>query len=225
MDGIGNCTRKRPPLKIVNLHLSSSATREQFSEIKGLFGEGQFRSNTIFLVDFNARSAMWCDSVENPNGKILRETLEDYNNLIILNSDAAAVTTIHNSIIDLVIATNDIAPLVNLEVDTSLSSDHFAVNVKYNRVLQKNTMCHIPRWKFSKADWQNYQICLDTAMNDLLIEFQEISELNMNLFNQKITELIYNAARKTIPRTGPAPYPGKGWYWDDFCTAAARLNS
>ncbi|KAG8226159.1 hypothetical protein J437_LFUL007396 [Ladona fulva] len=156
----------------------------------------EFKNESVILAgDFNARSTLWYDKVNNDKGKELTEFIIK-NNLNIINKDSKLTTfeTINGkSNIDLTLA-NDKAvdKVINWKISNNVTSDHNLINFCYiNKT--KNTECTPDTtriYNLKKANWAEYIENLHQVVN----------ESHEDINNISIEDIIHKCALKSIPK-------------------------
>ena len=123
----------------------------------------------LFLGDCNARHCLWGDSVCNPNGYPLLESLSDEDN-ILNNGEATFLSTNGASVINTCIVSGRIATQVGFELTTDPNIEiftrvpqggHILLIVKCNRIRTTEEEKSKP-W-LQKADWEAWQNVLDES--------------------------------------------------------------
>ena len=90
-------------------------------------------------------------------------------------------------------------------------SDHLPIVLEPSLSLPEE---HIPRWKFSEADWLTFSsLCLERLTFDKIDE--ELDPI------QTFSDILTDIAKATIPQTTANPKIHKPWF-NDNCKAAIR---
>ena len=121
----------------------------------------------LFLGDCNARHCLWRDSICNPNGYLLLESLSAEDN-ILNNGEATFLSTNGSSGIDLCIVSGRIATQVGFELTTDPNIELFAGGPQREHVVLI-VKCHLSRTTeeenskpcLQKADWEAWQNVLE----------------------------------------------------------------
>ena len=126
----------------------------QISDLEDLIS--QLPSPFLLLGDFNARSPLWGDTVQNQKGKLI-ESLVSQHSISILNNGSP--THFHNqtnslSCIDLSLCSSEAVPDFEWNVSNDLyNSDHFPIFLSTN-----HSQYTIPsKFIIKKADWNKYK--------------------------------------------------------------------
>jgi exonuclease III len=162
--------------------------------------EKTFKKNTktIILGDFNAHNRIWGCSQNNSRGKTI-ETLIDQNNLIILNSGQPThfQTNANPSAIDLTISTSNISSKIHWNIfNNAMGSDHQPILITYNEPSNQEDP-FTPRWKFTKADWKNFEQKCHEKLTPSTFKPDKTIEENLEQFQSTLIEI----ATENIPKT------------------------
>jgi len=105
--------------------------------------------------------------------------------------------------------------------NNTMGSDHVPIIITINAEPEKQLFSG-PKWKFAKADWITFRRFIDDK-----VETTEFNNDDVNQLNSKVTDVIIEAAKKSVPETKkPAlsrrqkPLP----YWNDIKTAISNRN-
>ena len=169
----------------------------------------------VLLGDLNGHSELWGCSDTNPKGTVIEKFI-DNNNLCIFNSNKHTYlhpASGHYSSLDLSICSPDLFLDFEWDVlDDQHGSDHFPTILKTNT----NENTSTPKYKFNKADWENFQ--------NLCVE-----ELNSENFENcpqpvdRFTTLLSFIADECIPKTKGKARKSRPWFNDD-CKRAIRIR-
>lgn len=141
--------------------------------------------------------ASWSHS-SNKIGDTLAKALDD-NDMVLLNTEKQtrinlSISATHRwSLLDLTIAPKNVAHRLSVNVtDNLLGSDHCII---FTRIDCRQTIRinKIPRWNFTKADWEAFQILSEKYLTEINTQ----SDLE-SLHQQCVSSLI-KAAEKHIP--------------------------
>ena len=117
-------------------------------------------NKTIIVGDFNAQYPTWGSNISNTHGRHLHYVI-DLLDLVLLNTttvtridmSSRATNSTRGSLLDLTIATSDIANRIETEVtDQLLGSDHFTVMSRFGTNVDPTFRPGL----FQKADWEEY---------------------------------------------------------------------
>ena len=123
----------------------------------------------LFLGGCNARHCLWGDSICNPNGYMLNESLSAEDN-VLNNGEATFLSSNGSSVIDLCIVTGRIATQVGFELTTDPDIElftgvpqrgHIPLIVKCN--LSRTTEEENSKPWLEKADWEAWQNVLEES--------------------------------------------------------------
>ena len=159
--------------------------------------------NFLLLGDLNSKSrTLGCKKTDS-NGKILENILLN-SDLVVFNDNCPTYNsfsdTSYSEILDLVIGSNSlIGSISNFTVlEENLTSDHNIVSIDLStNGWNSQSIPYIARFNFAKANWQFFYEILNNLANSK--EVDTIKELEINLFNSRVTEIILEAAKKAIP--------------------------
>ena len=207
---------KQPPLCVCSLYIppdySNKVLEKHLNKLIELLP-------TPFLIcaDANAHHISWGSEYSKERGNIINKSIED-NGLVILNTgepthvSPAGIFT-H---IDLTIAKANIASKLEWRPQCDLyNSDHFPVVISSN--LELPNMQAAPRWNVDKANWKDFQECLNLSN----IRANNPTETYQNFINR-----INEAASRTIPIThGSSPKSRCKSWWTTECTAAQTAKN
>ena len=123
----------------------------------------------LFLGDCNARHCLWGDSICNPNGYLLLESLSAEDN-ILNNGEKTVLSSNGSSVIDLCIVSGRIATQVGFELTTDPNVElftgapqrgHIPLIVKCN-LSRTREKANTKPW-LQKADWEAWQNVLEKS--------------------------------------------------------------
>ena len=167
----------------------------------------------ILTGDFNAHSTSWGCQTTNDRGLKVENFILN-NNLCLLNNKTP--TYIHpasgtSSSLDLTVCSPELFLDFSWNVDCdSHGSDHFPTLIKMNEPCIQE---QVKRWKLHKADWNMFQtLCEQTITHDRFIDCEDPTSL--------FTQLVYDAAKMSIPQTSGKPGRAKKPWFTDECKSA-----
>ncbi|KAI3386578.1 hypothetical protein SNEBB_007980, partial [Seison nebaliae] len=152
----------------------------------------------ILFGDFNARHAVWGDTVSNPRGTELYNFIQN-NNLCILFPQGGThwqIATRTTSTIDFAICSPTLVSDYTCQVSNDMyHSDHFPICLKHIHYQPPHIK---PRWRFEKADWTKFR-------NNINLRDNQENE-NTTVAVTNFTKIIQTAATNSIPKTTPHPH-------------------
>lgn len=174
----------------------------------------QLPSPYLLLGDFNGHNFIWGSSDVNEKGRII-ENFINQNNLCLFNSKTP--TYLHPatgtySSLDLSIC----YPTLLLDYewvvhDDLCGSDHFPIFLKN---IADDLEEPAAKWKLNKADWQTFKTLCETGIDQTLLETEDSID--------RFTNILYEIAKKTIPRTSTNTNKKKKPWFDDDCKTSIR---
>ena len=173
----------------------------------------QIQGPVMFLGDFNSHNPLWGSEHLTPKGKVI-ENFISQNDLCLYND--GSYTFLHSgngsySAIDLSFASPTIFDRFSWEVhDDCCGSDHFPIVLQ---TIDDDNDLKSQRWKFKKADWTTFKSLCSLHLNETSFE----SDNPIPDFS----EILYNIAEKTIPKSSTSTKPRKPWF-DDECKQAIK---
>ena len=181
-------------------------------------------AKTIIVGDFNAHHPMWSAGITNSHGRILHHVIERFD-LVIMNTNAitrlnlSAATTgaRRGSVLDLTLASKDIANKIDTTVtDWLLDSDHFIIFSKI--AINTQRLCtNVPSWCFWRANWGKYIAKCEEILTSTTAE-------NAEEAIQSFSKALLHAAERTIPMTKQYNRSMVPW-WNDNCSRAKRRKT
>jgi hypothetical protein len=169
----------------------------------------------LLVGDFNAHNPLWGSTNFNNRGKVLEDVIA-HNNLCVFNDDSFTYlhpATGHYSALDLSICSPSIVDEFSWSVHSDLGgSDHFPTILK---TVAASTDPPTSRWKFSKADWHQFEILCRTRIGDSVVQ----SEDPIQVFS----ELLISISEETIPKTSATHRIHKPWY-NDKCKDVVKTR-
>ena len=167
----------------------------------------------MFLGDFNSHNPLWGSEHLTPKGKVI-ENFISQNDLCLYND--GSYTFLHSgngsySAIDLSFASPTIFDRFSWEVhDDCCGSDHFPIVLQ---TIDDDNDLKSQKWKFKQADWTTFKSLCSLHLNETSFE----SDNPIPDFS----EILYNIAEKTIPKSSTSTKPRKPWF-DDECKQAIK---
>lgn len=197
---------------IVSIYLPPN--KPSLNEIEKLLKDliRQLPEPVVIMGDFNAANTEWGSLSTNSRGGMIDRFCCD-NGLAVLNDGTH--TRIHfadgsTSAIDLSLVSWQITSQFNWYVEEdSNGSDHFPIRLVTSRSVP--TVCSRPRWRYNEANWEKYEKEINGRM-DLKKDY------TINEFNQ----LVFDAAKQSIPRTSGYPGPKSVPWWSETVKKAIK---
>lgn len=171
--------------------------------------------NLLIMGDFNAQNKIWGSGINNRNGFLVADILEDHGLYFLNNGEATRITppNQNKSVPDLIFGTSRFLRTFSFNIMHNYigMSDHFPVLCTS---LSNNEPEFITRTKFNtkKANWVKYYDNLITTHSDIELRSYELIEKN-----------IIDAANKAIPLFKKGKCRGNSW-WDNDCENARRMK-
>ena len=164
----------------------------------------------MFLGDFNAHHVTWCRATQNRAGINIFDQLDSLDDYVMMNmeSDGYVATTTYDTTIDLSIIHRDIAAKCNWSIYDRLSSDHFPVLLNWYPGSPLKRTPTLPKFQLHKADWSKF----DKVITAELIDF--IGSDDLDDFNNQLSQILTNAADRSIPKSTPSKLTKMYWRYD-----------
>ena len=177
-------------------------------------------AKTIIVGDFNAHHPMWSEGITNSYGRNLHHVIELFDLVIMntnritrLNLSAATTGARRGSVLDLTIASKDIANRIETTItDCLLDSDHFVIISKI-AINAKRICTNVPSWCFRRANWGKYTALCENITSTTVDNAEEAV--------QNFSKALLHAAKRTIPMTKQHNRSMVPW-WNDECSRAKR---
>jgi hypothetical protein len=162
--------------------------------------------NYIICGDFNAKHPSFGCKINNTNGNILNDFLNESNAIILNDKNQFTFFRNHNDykeILDICICSNNLFSKIEkcfVDYDSDLYSDHLPVRIKFlNYEINKNTQDiqetqEIKHLNYAKANWNLFKEELDKINASKILLNKNPDEINDFFINS-----ILQAAKKTIP--------------------------
>lgn len=209
-------------ISICNIYLPNSYT---FTKLELLQLISQLPRPFILLGDFNGHSTLWGSTKLDQRGKIIEELLDDVNDIILLNHREPTHFNPANgmlSAIDLTIQSSALADKSDWEVLAELyDSDHFPIKISIADNCPKTTS--EPRRNFKKANWQTFQSTITDKLNSTVVPTLD-SQNNIDQLFKNFSDIINDAADKSIPSFTPQINTKQVPWWNDDCKEALRKS-
>ena len=166
------------------------------------------RSQTpsILCGDFNAHHHLWGPTRDGRGDRLL-DLIETTASHTILNTGVA--THRSGTGIDITIAHNSLAGRCDWSLHPHLASDHYAVQTTIHNIPSPPPMKPTARWCLRRADWDMYKVAMSQYM-EATPPPDDDAPLEVKV--QYATDVINDAAKKSIPRTAPGPRSPNAWY-------------
>ena len=165
---------------------------------------------SMFLGDFNAHHVTWCRATQNRAGINISDQLDSLDDYVMMNmeSDEYVATTTYDTTIDLSIIHRDIAAKCNWSIYDGLSSDHFPVLLNWYPGSPLKRTPTLPKFQLHKAEWSKF----DKVITAELIDF--IGSDDLDDFNNQLSQILTNAADRSIPKSTPSKLTKMYWRYD-----------
>ena len=152
---------------------------------------------SMMVGDFNARHTSWCRAI-NAAASSLNDQLVQLDTHILINTPHVT-TTVHDTVIDLSLVSNEMAANTCWSIYPSLVSDHLAVMLTIVNIrLPDSTPC-LKRWLLELAHWDKHK----DVLQDRSAEMEWHGDLEVN--GQQLVAVVLQAAEIAIPKsTGAA---------------------
>lgn len=201
---------------VVSLYIPPNS-RPPFNDLLDLVE--QLPKPFLILGDMNAHHPLWGSEKTDAHGKLLEKLVEVAGLHIFNNGEVTYFNAANRSFscIDLSIGSLGLSECFMWEViPDPYGSDHFPIMLRN----EPNSALHIrpPSWKLGQGDWTLFQ---ELA----LINHAALEHLPIDEENDAITNIIIEAASKSIPKTsGRLPKCPKPW-WNNECRRLRKLQS
>lgn len=182
---------------------------------------------SLLIGDFNSHNIIWNCSNTDKNGKMLANSIEDYN-LFLHNPDSLTrINPINcqHSNIDLVFSTLNLAQKINTQVlDETLGSDHYPIlcSIDLDKNLYKKKSFKI---KTLRTNWNTFTKELDSNFSTFLSYDFDNSDAEKKY--ETFTETIINSLKISTPvkkNIDPSKYKNLVPWWDEECNKIIRLR-
>ena len=180
----------------------------------------------LFLGDCNAGLCLWGDSICNPNGYLLLESLSAEDN-ILNNGEATFLSSNGSSVIDLCIVSGRMATQVGFELTTDPHIELFTgapqcghISLILNCNLSRTTEGNSKPW-LQKADWEAWQNVLKESSHASIEAAQWPSAIDQ-LGN--VLDDITEATRWAIPYERSSRH-SKSFWSEDLSQKSAELRA
>lgn len=175
------------------------------------------RGGKIICGDFNSHNTLWGSKINDRNGRVIEEIIEDLN-LVVLNSGEGTrydVNTGKSSALDLSIVSAQLGVRVEWKmlIDEEMGSDHFPIILTIDGKTKIDEQVQEERWDYKKANWEKFQIICNNNIEENIIHN------DVNIFNERIIKAIMQAAKGAIPmrKTKKGAKPAVPW-WNEECS-------
>lgn len=201
-------------ITIVNIYIPPGTTQPSFSDL--------FQwNNSIIVGDMNAKNRLWGSDKNDARGSALEDAITTHN-YVVLNTGQGTYQTYGGSMthIDVSLTSTQLATRCRwMTWNNTMGSDHVPIIITINARPEKQLFSG-PKWKFAKADWITFRRFIDDK-----VETTEFNNDDVNQLNSKVTDVIIEAAKKSVPETKKTalsrrqkPLP----YWNDDIKTAIR---
>lgn len=183
----------------------------------------QLRKPYIIVGDFNSRSTVWGSKKTDLRGKIVEKILSEQD-IVLLNSGIPTRFNASNgslSCIDLFLCSPNLADSLTWTVlDYTYDSDHFpiVISIENDNIPEE---IYLPRWKFKKANWEEYRRTIEGVIETLnYLEAKTSDEINSIVSH--FESIILGAADKAIPKTKSKIGNKNLPWWNEECEHAIK---
>ena len=178
-------------------------------------------SQELILIggDFNAHHPILSSPKTNEAGIHIAEVLESCPEIALLNNGEPTHT--RGGRLDLTLVTATLSPRVRWEVDPTITSDHYGINITIQEADRPPTAPHVPRWNTKHANWGTFKNVLAEWCNAYSSEAEDVDTLEA-----EFTAAINEAADQAIPKTTPRTRTHRdSWYYnEEIKEANHRVN-
>ena len=188
-------------ITICSIYLPPSR-QTSLQELNNLYN--QLPSPSIILGDFNGHSPLWGSTDTNNRGEVIEDFINT-NNLCVFND--GSMTFFHSSgnsysSIDLSVCDPNLFLDYEWKVlDDTHGSDHFPILLK---PLQPGQTSYAPRWKFSKAHWNNFT---EQCVEKLILTKYDNSASPADLFTIDLIDIANSVISKSKSNPNHTPKP------------------
>lgn len=172
----------------------------------------------IWCTDFNAHNSLWESKHTDNNGNVVQELLEEIS-LVCLNDGKGTRLDIHSlsSLYLTLVSRNFVCSSEwNVDDNSSIGSDHFPILYSINLNVFAQERYKLKEWCFEKADWDTFrEYCIEQASSISM-------DGNIEECASVVTNLILNAALKSIPISSITGNRKVVPWWNEECTKAVR---
>lgn len=184
--------------------VSDSRTEQEFNNLINQLGE-----NFLMVGDFNSHHLLWGSHKTNVRGKMIEKLITEHE-MIILNSGKATHLDYSKktfSAIDLTLSSRNFNQRLSWDTERDThTSDHFPIVLKLAN--ERQNIRNVRKFQIKKANWEQFRENLNirdlTPQNFLTVNSQEI----------EFTNLLFQAAKKSIPLTSGNPSPRFAPWWN-----------
>ena len=199
-------------LYIRNVYIppQSSCSQNYSPPIDHLFED--LGASSLILGDVNAHHQLWhSEATEDARGRLIVNTINGLNFGVINEDQPTRVTATASTAPDISIASSNLIPTVNWNIDNSLSSDHLPIVISLAAEIRKSNTPNLTYVNFNKADWPKFQ----EYTENLFSSAREVTDVYEA--EKYFTKIVQQAANKFIP-AGRIPRT-----YNALPTEAARL--
>ena len=194
-----------------SIYISPTEERPTQVELQNLIN--QLPAPFILMGDMNAHNTLWYDNKIDREGQIIENIILENNLLLLDGNKFTFCRGASRSHIDLTLVSPELA--ADFEWDTyddQCSSDHVPVILKTKN---KFSVEGRPKWNFDKADWEKYRNL--ATLNEDVKNFSDIDDLT-----SYITDVIIQAANRSIPKTRPIKGKLSVPWWNGCCRVKVK---
>lgn len=166
----------------------------------------------VIVGDFNAHHPVWGSAREDKRGKAVCEIVENTDTIVMNDGSYTFHRGNTKSCIDISICSQDAINYINWSIhNDSYGSDHYPIEITTNDVPPSTT--RRIQWLYKDANWDEFE-------KQILDHVDSHKEYTMGEF----TNLIFNAAKNSIPRTKGIPGNRTVHWWNKEIGTAIKAR-
>lgn len=210
-------------LLIVNLYLKPRGSITEELDALSLLIQSSDDNNVIIAGDFNSRSTVWGDTIDDARSEEVL-AFASGNGLEIVANDSHLPTFVHSrngeSHIDLVLTKLQNNVSVSVCTHDTVTHDHrpLVIRVRMKRHKRVSNAPPVRRFNTKKADWTKFSDAIVHADKTPILD-----ELDSDRCWEKVRKLITDAANACIPLKKPNKHSVR--YWNQELTNLLRTRN
>lgn len=170
---------------------------------RALLDVDRFINFNLIIGDLNCRNICFSNSNNNTNGKKLKRFI-DLSNLCIFGNDDHTFfhcNNMYSEKLDFVFCDPCLIDyLSSYSVDDLFNSDHMAISFCISKIEKRDTAVNLEtKFNFAKADWVNYNKCIEEALNNDPFKSTNNAVYNIESMCEYVTDIIQSASKNNIP--------------------------